>query len=72
MYIPKDVENLILDFVFSMEMFEKKQRMHAELNKNTVVQHMKSFHVTTLVNDVFCYRFCLAVLKYMNTNGMII
>ena len=72
MYIPLDIINLITDYYVSMQMHELKQRMNTEFHKNLVVCHMKSFHETTLTNGVFCHRFCLAVLKFMRINHMVI
>ena len=72
MRIPIDLLNLITDYYVSLEMFELRQKLHTELRKNTVVLHLKSFHECTLVDNEFCYKFCLAVLNYMRRHRMFI
>ena len=55
-----------------MMMWDMKQRLHTEFRKNVVICHLKSFHETTLNEGVFCHKFCLAVLNYMNRYRMFI
>lgn len=70
MFIPVELINIITDYYVSLMMYEVKQRMNAEFQKNTTIAHLKSFHETTLANGMFSPSFCLAVLKYMNRHGM--
>ena len=70
MFLPQDVVNLITEYYVSMQMFELRQRLHAEFLKNHVMFHLKSFHETTLTDGVFNPTFCLAVLNYMNLHNM--
>jgi len=72
MQIPIDILNIITDYYVSMIMHELKQKLNTEFRKNNVVCHLKSFHETTLVDDVFCHKFCLAVLNYMRRHEMFI
>ena len=72
MHIPIDIVNIITDYYCSLIYFEAKQKLNTEYRKNNVVVHLKSFHQTTLVNNKFCYKFCLAVLNYMNKHRMFI
>ena len=72
MFVPVDIINLITDYYVSIQMYELKQRVNTEFRKNLVVCHMKSFHETTVTNGVFCHKFCLAVLKFMQIHNMFI
>ena len=64
--LPKDLANIVLDYVASMLMFELKQILHAELRKNIYVKHLHAFHKCCLVSSRFCHKYCLACIRYMN------
>ena len=68
--LPKDLLNLITEYYVSMYMYEIKQRLHQELRMRGVIQHLKAFHSSAVIDGVFCHKFCLAVLKYMNMNNI--
>ena len=68
MQIPFDIINIITDYYVSMLMFDVKQKLNTEFRKNNLVCHIKTFHQCTLVDEKFCYKFCLAVLNYMRKN----
>ena len=72
MHIPTDVLNIINDYYVSMMVHDVRQKLNTEFHKNNVVCHLKSFHETTLVDNKFCHKFCLAVLNYMRRHHMFI
>ena len=72
MRLPIDILNIITDYYVAMMMHEVRQKLNTEFRKNNVVCHLKSFHQCTLVDEKFCYKFCLAVLNYMKKHKMFI
>ena len=67
--LPKDIINIISDYVVSMRIYEIKTSLHQELKRVNLIQHLKAFHTTTRDDGDFCPFFCLAVLKYMNSDA---
>ena len=68
--LPKDLLSIVTEYYVSMYMYEIKQRLHQELRMMHVVQHLKAFHSSCIIDGVFCHKFCLSVLKYMNLNNI--
>ena len=70
MKLPRDLENLILEYYVSMLTYELQQKVKAKFQKNSMLLELRSFHTTTHIAGRFSPKFCLAVIYYMNSNHM--
>jgi len=64
-FVPSDVINIILDYVESMERFERRQIIHAAVKKAKLVLVLYLFSAVGPSDHYLNYRLLLDVLKHI-------